>query len=432
MRRLWNYIPPCMSDILGFESVINQTGGMGIVDDCTRYRPLGVGRIKSSGSWLTWPDINDESFDWDIDWDDNGAEPKDQTDRPLSRGIRLAASNIRTVDIIHGTSAKVRGAYDRHSPDLKPDFLLLCHAPSSTMISSDLDLEAEYLERKYNVPTACVPIDGSKDYLYGIGQTLLSMGKLLLSPKEKIPGSINILGCNKIDWAESSMTKFEEILASLGIKIISRWGMKESSENLKMAACASVNWVVNSSGMPLARYMYSEFGIPYIMGAPFGDKYTDSLFELLHSADSQSAGTISLPKIIGLPSRANVLIIAEQFLGEAMRRILLSRGAKGCIVASFNEMDKDFCQVGDVHLTCEDDLKKLVSEGHFTAIAGDPDLRLAAGSDARWINLPNGGSYSPANLIDPVNMIGQELDLWLNVEMARAGFQPKNVRFKLL
>ena len=168
------------------------------------------------------------------------------------------------------------------------------------------------------------------------------------------------------------------------------------------------------------------------MGAPFGDAYTDSLLELISSADLSACEVIALPKLVGLPSRANVLIIAEQFLGEAMRRILLSRGAKGCIVASFSEIDKEFAQPGDVHLTSEDDLKKLVGEGHFTAIAGDPDYRLAAGSDARWINLPNGGSYSPATVIDPVNMIGQELDLWLNVEMARAGFQPKNVRFKLL
>ena len=49
MKRLWKYIPPCLSDVMGFQAVMNETDGLGIIDDPGRYKPLstlGVGNDK--------------------------------------------------------------------------------------------------------------------------------------------------------------------------------------------------------------------------------------------------------------------------------------------------------------------------------------------------------------------------------------------------
>ncbi|MCD7843616.1 MAG: hypothetical protein LUG17_03200 [Clostridiales bacterium] len=39
MKRLWKVIPPCLSDLLGFQMVLTETEGMGLIDDPSRYKP---------------------------------------------------------------------------------------------------------------------------------------------------------------------------------------------------------------------------------------------------------------------------------------------------------------------------------------------------------------------------------------------------------
>ena len=60
MKRLWKYIPPCLSDVLGFQAVMNETDGLGIIDDPGSYKPLnimGVGQgsnmaYGAGGIWM--------------------------------------------------------------------------------------------------------------------------------------------------------------------------------------------------------------------------------------------------------------------------------------------------------------------------------------------------------------------------------------------
>ena len=358
MKRLWKIIPPCFSDVIGFEAVLNGTEGLGIIDDPSRYKPIRQGNAdQNGGGGRRGGHRDDNSLAMEAGntgnrlWE-RGQEPRGHRGghgRRVSRDTRVVNSDIRNADIITGTEKKVLAAFEENR-SMDPTFVLLCHAPSSSMIGSDLEANAAQIREVSSIPAAYVNIDGGKDYLYGIGMTLETMGKLLLDKREKIPGGVNLLGCNMIDWTEEQRSAAEDWLRKQGFELLSCWGMKESTERLKTAAAAQINLVVSVAGLHLARYMETEFNIPYTVGAPFGEASCETLLAKLRgeACEGQKGGE----------EEPTALIVGEQLTANAIREALRRRGWHGIQVASLYDMDKGLMEPGDGKLTAEEDLEK--------------------------------------------------------------------------
>ncbi|MCC8103283.1 MAG: hypothetical protein LIP11_13865 [Clostridiales bacterium] len=522
MKRLWKVLPPCLSDLMGFETVVNETEGLGLIDDSSTYKPLMFGRDGNGRPDRgRRPSMNDNSDVGGRPWAagkldrDKYAEMTgrpDQEGRPgiegrhghrggrggfggLIPGVRVLNSDIRNEDIITGTENKVMLAFEKGVKQLSPNFVLLAYGPSASMIGSDLEYAAEkitegssFTQRAFideptsrrarrgdastqsGLPAASVKIDGEKDYLYGIGCTLEAMGRLLLAPCETIPGSLNILGANTIDWAKEAFRDLETLLKQEGFQILSRWGWKETTENLKMAPAAALNLVVSESGLRLARYMESEYGIPYLAGAPFGAASVEILKNRLKEFGSMAAAgnlakgqsmeirsaetarraneeqikgirsvetaeradedlrkearsveTVGKPnagqgKGNDMETGAEILIVGEQFMANAIRRELLRRGEKKIRVLSFYEMDRAYMENGDQKLTGEDDFARWANAPSVRMIFADSDLQPLVEKEVRWVRLPNPGSMFPVESMDAFNMMGGAMDAWLNQE----------------
>lgn len=388
MKRLWKMIPPCFSDVLGFEAVVNDTSGLGIVDDSSRYKPLKMNGNRGGGR------------------PQGEFRRKDPPGGHGLPGVRVVNSDIRNAEIIHGTQQKVLDTFDYNAPHYSPDFVLLAYAPSSSMIGSDLDTAAESIGGRSGLPTASVNLHGDKDYLYGVSYTLEAMGKLLLTKQDTVPNTVNLLGCNMLDWANETLSAVEEMLTNAGYTVLSRWGMKDTTENLKKASAASVNLVVTAAGFRLARYMEAEYGIPYVVGAPFGaDRWAALLDELRGAPACGERPGCEAPE---------VLVIGEQLTADAIRQALLRRGYGNIQVLSFYDMEKSVMLTGDQKLSSEDDLVKKLQQPSIKLVIGDPDCKAAASRDIPWIDLPNGASMSPVNSIPNFNMAGEALDRWLD------------------
>jgi hypothetical protein len=405
MKRLWKTIPPCLSDVQGFQAVLDNTGGMGLVDDPSRYKPL-----KRDGAMGGRPHggRGGEFHRGDRDRLQGGAESGRRL--PPVPGVRVMNSDIRNADIICGTHQKVLDAFDLGAEHFNPDFVLLAYAPSSSMIGSDLDAGAEEIGAKSALPAACVDLHGDKDYLYGISRTLETMGRLLLTRRETLPNTVNLLGCNTLDWTPETLADVQRLLSDAGYTVLSRWGWKETTENLEQASAAQVNLVVHAAGLRLARYMEAEFGVPYVVGAPFGaDQWTDLLAQLRGEAAGETPPDRDEPQ---------ALVIGEQLTADAIRRALLRRGFEGVQVLSFYDMDKAILAPGDQKLSSEDDLAAKAAQPSLKLVFGNLDYRVAAGRDLPWIGLPDGGSMSPAYPTPNLNMAGEELDRWLDRVLA--------------
>ncbi|MCC8106230.1 MAG: nitrogenase component 1 [Clostridiales bacterium] len=446
MKRLWKVLPPCLSDLMGFEAVVNETEGMGLIDDSSTYKPLmfgrgGHGRPEAEGR--------------------HGHGGGRGGFGRLMPGMRVLNSDIRNEDIITGTEQKVMLAFDKGVKQLSPNFVLLAYGPSASMIGSDLEYAAEkitegsaFVQRssmdepaslrtergsasvQNGLPAAAVKIDGEKDYLYGISCTLEAMGRLLLTPRPAISSSLNILGANTIDWAKEAFADLEALLMQEGFQILSRWGWKETTENLKLASAAALNLVVNESGLRLARYMESEYGIPYLAGAPFGADFAVTLKirlkEVVSVTDTEHSGEkqridVGLSESAGssnedqrkendVDTEPEILIVGEQFMANAIRRELLRRGKTKIRVLSFYDMDRAYMETGDQKLIGEDDFTRQANAESVRIICADGDLRPLVKKEVRWVQLPNTGSMFPAEPMEVFNMTGGALDAWLDRE----------------
>lgn len=435
MKRLWKVIPPCLSDVLGFEAVLNETEGLGIIDDPSRYKPIRMGQGgQAHGGRGGRPEghgpgsDSGHAFAARAGGELHGPGGFDRAAR--MRSVRVLNSDIRNEDIITGTEAKVMQTFERGMEQYAPNFILLCLAPSASMINSDLEYAAGKITGQSGLPAAEVKIDGEKDYLYGIGATLETLGRILLTPQETLEGTVNLLGANTIDWTEGTIATVDSLIADAGWRVLSHWGTKETTENLKRAAAAQVNVVVSEAGLKLARFMESEFGIPYVTGAPLGAKSAENLALQLNKhknagTHARNTETLSVSDLndasIGAEAGVlrqetdapEILIVAEQFIANAVRETLLAHGQRNIRVLSFYDMDRTYMLPGDKKLTGEDDFTAQANVDSVRMIIADLDYSPLVKKEVRYIGFPDGGSFSPVHPTENFDMTGSLLDSWL-------------------
>lgn len=383
MKRLWKVVPPCLSDVQGVQAVLNAADGFGIVDDPSHYKPIGMSRGGHGGRGGRF----------------GGG-------RGGAMGQRITDSAIREADVITGTSKKVLAAFDDLRAESNPAFVLLCHAPSSAMIGSDLAADADEIAAR-GTPAAYVEADGSRDWVCGAGAAMAAMGRLLLRPAETIPGTVNLLGCTQIDWTAEAVASVEAWLESLGWRVLTRWGAPDRAENLALAAAAEVNLVVGAAGLPLAKYMESEFGVPYVAGAPLGETRCAVLAAALRAHDK-------LPAAAGTEVGARVLVLGEQLFADALREALEARGFTAVRVLSFYETDRALLRPGDAKLAGEDELRAQLAAPGLELLLADPDCFPLAPASLRRIALPNPGSMSVVENFPALDLVGGRLDRWLD------------------
>ena len=445
MAKLWKKLPPPMADNFGFIEVLNKTDGMGIIDDCSEYRTSAERRRRHR---------------------ENGEAQ-----------MRVVHTEIGPEDVVSGTRQKVLDAFEDGRRDLTPEFVLLSAGPCSAMIGTDLEEIAETIGQSSGIKAAAVKLSGHKAYDTGISETLLAMAKLLTKPGNICPGSVNILGATALDWQEenagalrgwlesrdfsvamhTTKTSGEGFLVAMHTTktsggrflVTADFGGAERAENIARAAEAQVNLVVTVSGLAAAKYLKSRYGTPYIAAAPFGKSWTERVLEALESGRQPEQGTAGQKPESGGRSgepecgrrvteqepecsrrvaeqepecsrqaenmEPEVLIICEQFMGNAIRETLLcDYGMENVLVYTFYMMEKSLAQPGDGRLRSEQEAEKLLKEGGFHTIIADPLLRCFAPEGSRWIDLPHRAFQLYGEHPALPLFFGEHLNKWLD------------------
>lgn len=371
MKNLWKVLPPFLSDTFGLLETVNNTDGLMLIDDSAGYRNVPVsGRFES----------------------------------------RSICSNIRMEDVINGTKKKILDVWQKQGAGFDPAFVLLCAAPASSMIGTDLEDTAEEISRIGNVPAASVNISGHKTYDYGISKGLEAIAKLLLTQKETKSGSFNILGENGIDRSSDAIdglcSWIDAQAADRDMSILTKWCVRTDAAQLQNASAAAVNLVTTISGLAAAKYMQKTFGIPYVAAAPLGKTWSAMVMDSLKSGEVLTTTADPEPK--------RILIIEEQLRANAIRATLrLDYGMSGIQVASFFMMDKTLMENGDKRLKYEEDLIKLLNEGSYDLIIGDELFKAFAPENAVFLSLPCRAFIVPPQEEAPL-LHGEQLNRWLD------------------
>ena len=90
------------------------------------------------------------------------------------------------------------------------------------------------------------------------------------------------IGATPLDFSlNGSIDSIRTWLTKQGWSVNSCFAMGSSLEEIKQASKAHVNLVISYGGIAAARLMEERFGIPYVVGVPFGKDYADYLVGLL-------------------------------------------------------------------------------------------------------------------------------------------------------
>lgn len=372
MKNLWTILPPFLADTFGLMDTVSNTDGLVLIDDSAGYKNM--------------PTMD-------------------------GRDVRMICSDIRMEDVINGTKKKILSAWRRQGAEFSPAFVILCAAPASSMIGTDLDDAAEEIARMGGIPAAAVNISGHKTYDNGVSKAQEAMAKLLLKQQETVDGSFNVIGENGIDRSRQSADElFRWLLLQgkeRGLSVMTRWCMESSAHELESASAASVNLVTTVSGLAAAKYMKNVYGIPYIAAVPFGKTWGSMVMDALKTGVQPCIKEHA-------EESPKVLVIGEQFMANAVRATLkLDYGMSGIQVASFFMMEKSLMQAKDKRLKCEDDLKQLIGSGDYKIIIGDELFKTFVPEHVKFISYPCRAFIMPADEEDHM-LAGDYLNNWMD------------------
>ena len=156
-------------------------------------------------------------------------------------------------------------------------------------------LNKDFVNEKISQKSVANSVSSSPMYKIntGISQTLAEHAEIYPHNYDKTDKNhsivINILGATPLDFTvESSVCSLKNALINRDIHILTSFSAScgEDVDKLQNAVLADVNLVVSAVGMPMAEYMYEEYGIPYVIGIPVGD-FADTLCKDILRAASE-------------------------------------------------------------------------------------------------------------------------------------------------
>lgn len=181
---------------------------------------------------------------------------------------RVVSVTLDSHDVTFGCVKKVEAAFKEVVDEYHPGAVFLVTTCVVEIIGDDFDAVADALTEEYGIPVMAVHTEHFKceNHMPGIERTITAC--LPLMEKKTCDGSVNLLGQRLGNFAQTELSR---ILREAGVKIGMQLPCGCTVDEIKNAAAAKVNIVVNEIALPLARKMKAKFGIPYV----FFDKFVD-------------------------------------------------------------------------------------------------------------------------------------------------------------
>ena len=180
----------------------------------------------------------------------------------------------------------------------------------------------------------------------------------------------------------------KELLESDGFEVISTWAMGSTLEDIKKSSNADVNLVVSYSGMGAAKYLYEKFGIPYVVGTPFGKKFAELVLNELNEAINTKENKIAY-KNRKTVEGADITIVGESIMSESLAYAISEEKNKTVKVISALETDEKLLLDGDKLAMDEEEITELLKDAK--TIIADPLYKPICQIDSNFISLPHEG-----------------------------------------
>jgi len=313
--------------------------------------------------------------------------------------------------------------------ELKPNYVAICASPLPAMTGVDLEAIAYEVESETGIPSFNVKTNGMQSYITGAGNAFMELARRFTRPGERAHSNlVNILGLTPLDYPlEGTVESIRKWMAEHGFQVNATVGMNSSLEQIQHLSEADVSLVVASTGIPLAEYLFEEYGIPFVIGAPFGgEEATASLCINLKLAIASGA-TYKAVKLM-VPCGKRIAVVGESILsrslanaiytefkvparvletvGDGFMEVLRTTEDTSTKVLDENGNPKYVDTLDDVSCDDEDILEKEIAKSDI--IIGDPLFKPICGGKT-FISLPHMAFSGRCFTKDEVQLIGRSL-----------------------
>ncbi len=333
---------------------------------------------------------------------------------------KIFCSGLREIDAVLGNDEKLIHNILKTGELVHPTIYTVVGSPVPMVIGTDTKGIAHELEATTGVPAFGFDTNGLGLYHTGVSDAMCRLiNRFTEKSDTKVERGINILGTTPLDFsANENAQDLRNRLEDWGFNVLGQMMMGASIEQIRNLDQAVVNLVVTSSGLEAAKLLEKKFSIPYVVGMPLAND--TGVKELLEQTIQDNKSR----KLLNEAGTGDVLIICEQVLGNSLRNLLLKRYRNIRVtVGTFFDLNEEIAAQGDINITSEEKLIKVLESGQYSTLVGDPlfeelleDIggvqfvgipHVAVSSKLYWKNMPRLLRYDMEELI---NRIGSTID----------------------
>ena len=333
---------------------------------------------------------------------------------------KIFCSGLREIDAVLGNDEKLIRNILKTGELVQPTIYTVVGSPVPMVIGTDTKGIAHELEVTTGVPAFGFDTNGLGLYHTGVSDAMCRLiNRFTEKSDTKVERGINILGTTPLDLsANENAQDLKNRLEDWGFNVLGQMMMGASIEQIRNLDQAVVNLVVTSSGLEVAKLLEKKFSIPYVVGMPLAND--TGVKELLEQTIQDNKSR----KLLDEAGTGDVLIICEQVLGNSLRNLLQKRYRKIRVtVGTFFDLNEEIAAEGDINITSEEKLIKVLESEQYSTLVGDPlfeelleDIggmqfvgipHVAVSSKLYWKNMPRLLRYDMEELI---NRIGSTID----------------------
>ena len=287
-------------------------------------------------------------------------------------------SGLTESDAVMGNDEKFVTDLCLAAEELRPKFIAICASALPAMVGVDLEAIAYEVESRTGIPSFEVKTNAMQSYITGAANAFVELAKKFGGSSDSSSQGevkVNILGLTPLDFPLHSTTeRIRSWLEAGGIAVNSFVGMDTDLDDIRKLHLADVNLVVSSIGKPLAEYLYSEYGIPYVIGTPYGKKFSEVLAKKIHESAVEkkniNAVRICREELIGL-TESRTVIIGESVMSTSLATAMsLEYGTDSRVLESVGDGDLSVLCKQDLSCSEEDELEKEIQKSE--TIIADP------------------------------------------------------------
>lgn len=325
-------------------------------------------------------------------------------------------SGLSEMEAIMGDDDKLISDICSAAQQLHPKFIAVAGTPIPMMIGTDFQAVASVVERRTGIPTFGFATNGMHTYIAGVSMALEAIARRFVTvQREKTASlSVNLLGVTPLDFSIGGNAEhLRTALEANGISVVSDWAMGDSLETLQHAPAAHVNLVVSYAGMGAARVLEERFGIPYVIGRPYGERFTAWLCEAIRLA--AATGKPQIPQTE--PEAADTVIIGEGVSSLSLCRALSLETSHHARFLAATEFDRRFLGKADAIARDEDELIPQLQGANY--IIADPLYQPICPKTATFIGLGHEG-FSGRIYRDSIPDMTESIE-WLKQQFTTGG-----------